>query len=132
MISKDKMFPLLLEACPTFAPEWESFVEEWTGKGELPLYLALADLARHLVAKLEAGDTACLLTVFTAVERLIVEGDDYVREAAIIGLLEDVQNSNLHRTTEPEQFRPFLHAQSERFWDKLYDFWSAGKAITDD
>lgn len=132
VITKDQMFPLLLEACPSFSREWESFVEEWAAEAELPLYVALGQFARHLVSKLAAGETERLGAVFAVVERLITEGDNYVKNAAIVGLLEDLQNANLHTTTEPEQFRTFLHPASGRYWDKLNDFWLHGRLITDD
>lgn len=132
MITRDQMLPLLVEACPSFAPNWREFVDEWKDKGDLPLYLVLADLAKHLVSKLAAGETEDFAAVFAVVERLHVEGEHYVREAATVGLLEDLQNTGIHKTTEPEQFRRFLHQQSERWWDKLYAFWEEGKLLTDD
>jgi hypothetical protein len=72
---------------------------------------------------LEANDADQLGRVFDAVESLHVHGDDYVREAATIGLLESLQNPNLHRTTNPEQFRPFLRPETAKWWDRLNKFW---------
>jgi hypothetical protein len=123
LITRDEMLPYLVAACPSFAPNWESFKKEW---GEHPgpvLYLALADFARHLVGKLSAGDKKDLKNAFAAIERLHIEGDAWVREAATIGILESLQNGNLHTATEPEQFRPYLGRESARWWDKLYRFW---------
>lgn len=125
------MMQTLVAASPAFAGEWEAFQREWAGEPEgLPLYLALADFARHVVALLEANDVDRLHRVFEAVEALHVEGDEYVREAATVGLLEDLQNTNLHRTTEPEQLRPFLRPESARCWDQLNAFWMAVGAVT--
>lgn len=132
VITKDQMFSLLLEACPSFSRDWESFVEKWAAETELPLYEALGSFARHLVSKLAAGETEPFNAVFTVVERLITDGDDYVKNAAIVGLLEDLQNASLHTTTEPEQFRTFLNPASGRYWERLYDFWRNGRLITDD
>jgi hypothetical protein len=50
-------------------------------------------------------------------------GDPYVSEAATIGSLEDLQNTDLHDGTDPEQFRPYLLPESARCWDELYGFW---------
>ena len=132
MISKLHMMETLVAASPAFAGEWEAFGREWAGEPDgLPLYLALADFARHVVALLEANDVDRLHRVFEAVEALHVGGDDYVREAATVGLLEDLQNTNLHRTTEPEQLRPFLRPESARCWDQLNSFWLAVGAVTE-
>jgi len=57
-------------------------------------------------------------------------GNSYVAEAATVGLLEDLQNVNLHKETEPEQFRPWLLPESAKWWDKLYGFWERGEALS--
>lgn len=80
-------------------------MQEWQDEGDdLPLYLALADFARHLIGMLEQGETDTFSRIFDVVERLIVERDSYVSEAAVSGLIEDLQNANLHSKTQPEQF----------------------------
>jgi hypothetical protein len=132
VISRAEMMEVLVEACRSFRPAWERFVAEWADKGpDLPHYLALAEFARHLVTMLERADTANLFRVFQVVERLHLDGDPYVREAATVGLLEDLQNRNLHTVTDPEQFRAFLLPESRRWWDKLADFWDRGVLLYD-
>jgi hypothetical protein len=99
MIGKTDMMDVLLNACPSFAPRWQVFQDEWRAESnDLPLYLILAAFARHLVDMMERGETAQLSLIFEAVEQLHVEGDHYVQEAATVGLLEDLQNLNLHKT----------------------------------
>jgi hypothetical protein len=134
MISKDEMMDVLLDACPSFAPRWEVFKDEWTEEADdLPHYLALADFARHLISLLERGEMTGLPAVFAAIERLHVEGDHYVQEAATVGILEALQNLCLHNNgTDPEQFRPYLGSKSARWWEKLNLFWQHGKLLTDD
>lgn len=118
------MMDVLLEASPAFAEHWDAFGREWADEAKgPPLYLALADFARHIVAFLEAKDDERLRRIFEAVERLHVEGDPYVREAATVGLLENLQNTKLHRTTGPEQLRLFLRPESLKWWDRVDSFW---------
>jgi hypothetical protein len=93
--------------------------------------LALADLARHLIETIERGETRTLPSVFEVVERWMADGDPIVREAAVIGPLEVLQNANLHTTTEPEQFRRFLGPKSIRWWEKLRGFWDRGELLTE-
>ena len=131
MIPKTRMMDTLVAASPAFAGEWEAFRREWAESEELPLYLALSAFARHVVALLEANDVDRLHRVFEAVEALHVEGDEYVSAAATVGLLEDLQNTNLHSTTEPEQLRPFLGTESGRCWDRLASFWLAVGSVTE-
>src|SRR5690606_29937885 len=105
MITKSEMIPLMLTACPSFENTWREFLVSWRDESEPPLYLALSDLARHLISMLARNDVATFPGVFAVVERWHLEGDPYVAEAATVGLLEDLQNTNLHDSTVPEQFR---------------------------
>lgn len=132
MISQLEMMTPLLRACPSFQGEWDEFLEEWTEEAEKPLYLALARLAHHLVSMLEAQDTAGLTRVFEIVERWLVEGDAFVREATTVGLLEDLQNTNFHRSTAPSDFERFLLPQSLEWWRRVDRFWSTGQLIGED
>jgi hypothetical protein len=133
MIARNDMMAVLIEACPSFMPQWKAFQEEWRQEAELPEYVALADLARHLIGLLERADTSAFPALFAAVEQLQVEGDHYVQEATTIGLLKSLQNLHLHRKgTEPENFRPYLGPVSVKWWDKVYRFWREGELLTDD
>jgi hypothetical protein len=117
------MMPLMLAACPSFEDTWRRFQNEWRDEADPPLYLAMADLARHLIDMLARQDVAAFPQIFAVVERWHIEGSPYVAEAATVGLLEDLQNAGLHKTTTPEQFRPYLLPISASWWDKLYEFW---------
>jgi len=117
------MFVPLLAADPSFQPIWNRYIEEWEGQ-ELPQYLALTDLARHLIAKLAIEETESFDAIFGVVERWQTEGEDYVAEAAVIGLLEDLQNKGLHVSTEPDDFVPWLRPRSASWWERLKDYWA--------
>jgi hypothetical protein len=133
LITEQEMIPVLLEADPSCQTIWEEFLKEWKDeKEEPPLYIFLANLARQLINKLECGNTDNFASVFEVVERWHKEGDTFVKEAAIIGFLESLQNSNLHSSTKPEQFVEFLLPESLRFWRKVTDFFEKGKIITND
>lgn len=47
-IRTSQMGPMLVEACPSFEPEWKQFLAEWIDEPEPPIYLAHGDFARHL------------------------------------------------------------------------------------
>ena len=119
------MLPLLLDACPSFDEPWRACLEEWGDRCDLPVYIALSELARHLIGMLDRGETEAFSRVFDVVERWHVEGDAYVRCAATVGLLEDLQNGNLHTArTAPEQFLPYLGPESRKWWHRVERFWS--------
>jgi hypothetical protein len=127
MITRHDMFDPLLAADPGFEPQWRAFDAYWRGKPEQPLYVVLSELARHLIAKLRAQDTQAFEAVFGVVERWLVEGDEYVRGAARIGLFEDLQNGNLHVSTNPSDFERWLKPESTQAWKRMRAFWGDKK-----
>jgi hypothetical protein len=131
-ITKVEMMDPLLDVCPSFRPHWSEFLAEWSDTEDKPLYLALGMLARHLIAMLAAGDTTGVARTFAVVERWHLEGDSYVKEAATIGLLEDLQNASLHQSTSPAQFEPLMLLESLKSWRKVEAYWTNGDLITED
>lgn len=118
------MMQVILTGCPAFLERWQAFQRDWADDPEPPLYIALGDFARHLVLLLERGDIGGLEAAFEAIERLHTEGEHYVREAATIGILEALQNENLHSRTAPRDFERYLRPESRRWWAKLNQFWA--------
>lgn len=129
MISQEEMFDVLLDVDPTFQPIWDAFEDKWRDQPELPLYLALGDLARHVVGKLEGDKTSDLRQIFAVIEQWLADGDELVRDAVTIGLLEDVQNPNLHKTTTPNQLKQWLGPLGATQWAEAERFWSGKAAI---
>ena len=132
MIDRVAMMESIIVACPGFAPTFDAFLAEWADETELPYYLALGDFSRYLIQLLANDERDELTMAFKMLERLHVDGNKYVREAATIGILENLQNSNLHERTEPDQFLKFLGPVSLKFWHKVTDFWENGTILTDD
>ena len=126
---RSNMFEPLSQVAPSFRETWEIFREEYGSDDESPLYLALSELARHLIQDLETGNTHGFNAIFDVVERWHIKGDAYVKEAATIGLLEDLQNGGLHRKTRPDDFLPWLHPETLGWWTKVHEFWATGKRI---
>ena len=131
MISKADMFDPILEISEDFRPTWNKFVEEWKEDEERPLYLALADLARYISKLISESKTTELKDIFSVIERWHSEGDTYVNEAAIVGILEDLQNTNIVGIGVPEQVETYLLPESKKYWLKLYEFWGNGKIINE-
>ena len=121
MITKDQVMPLLLEACPSFSEklkEHRAFYED-----EDLLYVELGEFAHHLVELHKSNQAGEFPAVFEIVERLHLEGDAYVKEAATIGLLEGIQNVAGNSGVDPEEFFPSLKPESAKRRRQLNDFW---------
>lgn len=121
MITREHVMPLILEACPSFRPVWESDLDD--DDRELT-YICLGRFAGHLLDLHEQGRRDEFGAIAELVEKLHADGDHYVREAATIGLLEGVQNVWGNGGVDPEEFRPFLLPESAKWWDQLNLFWS--------
>jgi hypothetical protein len=127
VITRDAMLQPILAVSPSFSPVWLAFVEEWRDDpGDLPLYLVLTDLARHIAALLARGADSELKQIFQVVESWHVHGDEYVKEAAGVGLLEDLQNTNVVGEHTPDKCVAYLGPHSSRWWRDLERFWNKG------
>ena len=120
VIRKEQVMPLFLEAAPSFRSAWDRYASDTSYDEEL-LYAHLGEVARFLVDSMKNGETTFFPAVFSIVERLHLDGDDYVSEAATIGLLEGIQN--LAGEELAREFEPFLEPESKQWWDKLNRFW---------
>jgi len=109
VISQEQMISLLQQACPSYVPDSDPDYADL-------IYLALGDLARHLLKLHQQGRTEELGNVARVIERLHLEGDPFVREAATIGLLEGIQNNWGHAGVDPELFASYLLPESAKWW----------------
>src|SRR5689334_11910337 len=101
-ITKEQVMPLLLGACPSFSERWEkhrAFYDD-----ENLLYIDLGEFANHLVGLYETQEIREFPAVFQIIESLHLEGDDFVKEASVIGILEAIQNIAGNSGLDPELF----------------------------
>ena len=131
MITKEEMLQPILEASQDFVPVWNSFLDEWKETEKLPLYLLFSSLARHITSLISQNKEDELIEIFHIIEQWIVDGDRYVKEAAIVGVLEDLQNTNIVGNEIPKRIEDYLLPESKRWWIKLYGFWEEGKPLND-
>jgi hypothetical protein len=129
LIVASEVMPLLLEACPSFAPQWvnevlEENVDDESDGGRL-FYVDAGAFIRHLVSLKVDGQVAEFPAVFDVFERLVVEGDGYVQNLGQIGYLEGLQMMTVTEAgLSPERdFRPYLRPASERVWEALNRLW---------
>lgn len=125
------MFQPILEVSDGFRPIWNEFLEEWKDDDELPQYLALGDLARYISSLISESKDEEIKKIFAVIERWHLEGDLYVKEAATVGILEDLQNTNLVGEGVPEKIEFYLLPESKKWWLKVYEFWEKGKIISE-
>jgi len=122
MIRREQVIGLLIEACPSYRARWQAYAGEPEFDAEL-LYVHLGDFAAHVVDLLERHEGAELPALSRVVEQLHLDGDDYVTEAATIGLLEGIQNVAGHRNVSTEDLETVLGVETRRWWASLDAFW---------
>jgi hypothetical protein len=120
VITRDQVMPLLLEACPSFHKRWKAYLAEPDYEANL-LYIDLGELAHHVLELAIGGATTEFPALFAVVERLHVEGDAFVKEAATIGLLEDIQNIAGHDGIDTDAIEAHLQPVSAKAWAELED-----------
>jgi len=125
MITKENIIPNMIQALPGFQSNVDAFLAEWqVSEDEPPLYVLLSEFARYLIGMLEVGNSTALSSAFMLIEEWQKQGNSYVVEAVIIGVLECLQNPSLHQCTSPKQFEKFLGEKSRLAWEKLNSFWN--------
>lgn len=125
MILKHQVMEMLLNACPSFKEPWKEYFDYSYQPGdEQLLYVDLGEFAVHLVNLYKGKSLLEFPDVFEVIERLHIEGDDFVKESATIGLLEGIQNVAGNNDLNPEGFYEYLKPESQKWWDILNDFWS--------
>jgi hypothetical protein len=124
MITKNQMMQLLIEASPSFAKKWKEMDDDFF---EDLVYLQLAEFGRHVVELQLSNSTEEFPPIFTVIERFQEEGDEYVKETAVMGILEAIQNQALDKNVELKTFEPYLLPISKENWSKLIQFWKGKK-----
>lgn len=121
MIEKFDAMPILLSACPSFGDAWQEHLGDF---GNDVLHAAAGKYAHHLLRLFQNNEVSTFLDVGLALERLIVEGAPFVKELAIVGILEGVQNIWSNNSVDPERFFPYLGLESGKAWAALNHGWS--------
>jgi hypothetical protein len=128
-IQKQEVMDLLLKACPSYKSRWEDYMKDAgydVGEEQL-LYIDFSDFSNHLIELLLENKVDEFPLVFDVVELLHIYGDVLVKQAVTVGLLED-----LYWDEKSNSVIPFLKPESLRWWNKLKDFWTNGKLLSDD
>ena len=75
MITLNQVFPTILEICPFYKTTWEKHLEYYE---EELLYVAVPDMLYRCIDLYKKDETKKIDSVFKAVEKLLVEGDNEV------------------------------------------------------
>jgi len=123
MIRREDIVDVLLSASPGYRVRWDQFRGSTDFDANL-IYVHLGDFADFVVDLLERHELEGMHAIAVGLERLHVEGDEFVKEAATIGLLEGIQNIASNRRVATTGLEEALGVETRRWWNSLRAFWS--------
>ena len=91
----------------------------------------MAELGRHVVDLFQAGRSEEVRPAFSLAERLIAEGSEVERRAAVVGFLETVQNVASHGHCGAAAFTGFLGPRSQAAWSELNEIWKGKTSLAE-
>jgi hypothetical protein len=124
-ITKEDALRTLFEAHPPYKEQFEKNRDSYYSEdGELLLYVVASDIADEVLRLHANGDRSSLKRVFDFIEALEERGDEYCKELATIGFLEDIQMHPDITDATAEYLASLLGVRSKKSLDDLNDFWS--------
>src|SRR5688572_819473 len=136
-IGENHILPLLMKACPSFAPMWKKFLREEYSRQSMELddpgvFKAVGILASHIVNLALQKTTNELPTVFATIERLLEEGDPGVEEIVVSGLVEGIQKDAADKYINLDVFEPYLKPRTAFWWQQSRDYWDGWTPYIDE
>ncbi|MEL7562224.1 hypothetical protein [Dehalogenimonas sp. 4OHTPN] len=121
--TEDGIIPALLQIAPKFSEQWKEHLDWWGDETDRGIYNDIAAFA-HFVVDTAENDKSWMPELFQLIEMMITNGNEHVKELAIIGILEDIQTISSWRPHKGEIFLQWLGPESKVNWDKLNKLWS--------
>lgn len=125
-----EVMPWLLAAFPESANAWQRYQQSDRYVPGEP-YNDVSWMARQLIERMEASKTGGFHRLFLAIEALLENGSDDVRELLTTGFLEDLQNSSLNASIPLEAWERWLSPLTHAAWRAVAGLWS-GESTADE
>lgn len=125
MITKDNLIEYILEQSDSFKKYLELSDSDWENEGA---YTVLAEYSRYILDLYKKNKNDQVKASFELANDVFSKGDQYVKEAITIGLLETIQNNiSWEENLKKEDFVLFLPETLKKEWENIDDFWERGK-----
>jgi hypothetical protein len=132
---EEDLMPYILKIVPSFKKRWSKYVRE--NEKHLAkmddddkdyykpgIYIDIGEFSHFLVVSYEKKRTSWFPTFFDFIERMIVEGNEKMKELAVIGFLEDIQTISSWRPHKGKGLLKWLCPKSKEAWVELDKLWS--------
>ena len=114
MIEAAELVERLIMDCPGFEEKIEArFSVQGGDDFDLDEHLDL--LVEHILETYERGDRNLLTKIFTTIDTMLVQGDEEVKSAVVVGLLEGIHKQCKSKSFGPDVFLSWLGSQTRTF-----------------
>lgn len=125
MIQRNEVMNILIDSCPSFEKKRKEQLKDiWDRESDSILYTDFSEFARHLTELVKNQDYAEFTDVFGKIEYLLQEGDSFINEAIVVGLLEDFQNGLISSGYELDLIEVYLLPETKKGWYEVIEFWN--------
>lgn len=121
-MTEDDVLPALLAACPAAIDAWKHHLE-WWGDDERGNFNDVAVFAYHIVNSAIAGNKGEFPAFFQLLEKMVQDGDAQVKDLAVTGLIEDIQNISSNRIQGYATFESWLQPATRVAWRQVEAAW---------
>jgi len=125
MITKAEVMPLLLQACPGFAPRWQEHLA-YSGEGDRGIFNDTSEFALYVVDSYAQGNVSEFADLFSLLERILRDADEEARRIATVGVLESIQVRASNETFGAQPFVQWLGPLSRQAWQEIANRWRKG------
>lgn len=123
-IDESEVIPMLVAACPSFAPKYNSLVHDWRAEFEEDVQndTVASAYAKHLIDRLEASDTSTFADVFGVIEKVLTHGDEPAREIVVVSIIFDLREHEGYTSKKPVDLFAFAGPTARRAWKSGDEF----------
>jgi hypothetical protein len=130
MTETEQLNSLFLETFSNVDDKWAKHLAFWDGdvRGD---FNDIAVFVHCLCDSYEANDEPQVRRVFELVERLLVEGSDYIKRLVTFGFLETLQNYASHTKYGYRVFEQYLGVHTLEAWKQIERVWEGKSSLLD-
>jgi hypothetical protein len=120
----------IVAACPSFRAVWAD-VAGRAGSWDASGYLVMLELAEHLTALRQRGETDEIAPTFATIEEMLAGADSGLDELLTLHFVADLQTDakQTGHWTFVDEFIPFLGARMRVAWRSGFHDWKSGQGL---
>ncbi len=132
-IGIDKALEIIISCHQEVTSSWDSYIREeyngnYSNNGD-PM-VDIITIVEFVVGKIKNSQTSGLKELFSAIEEVLENGDNSVKELIVVGFLEGLQNNcEMQEVDYHTAFNGWFNAKTQRAWDGLIYLWESADPI---